>query len=70
MDKLSDQSSNLELQCQNLSISYGRELVIDRLSFSLPKNASLAIVGESGCGKSTLLSALAGIGRINSGLIQ
>ncbi len=67
---MSDQSQGLTLHCENLTVGYDREVVIDRLTFALPANASLAIVGESGCGKSTLLSALAGLRSVNDGKIR
>ena len=40
------------------------------VSFSLPKGAGLAILGENGAGKSTLLKLLAGIGGPTSGSLQ
>lgn len=67
---MSDQSQGLTLHCENLTVGYDREVVIDRLSFALPAKASLAIVGESGCGKSTLLSALAGLRAVKEGEIR
>jgi len=41
--------------------------VLDGVSFTLKKGASLAITGESGCGKSTLLKLLLGLYKTNQG---
>jgi ABC-type dipeptide/oligopeptide/nickel transport system ATPase component len=48
---------------------------VDRVSFDLPRGATVALVGESGCGKSvTALSILRLVawppGRIESGAIE
>ena len=47
---------------QNISFSYlPDKQVLNKVSFSLDKGKTLAIVGVSGCGKSTLLRIIAGI---------
>ena len=45
-------------------------LLLDRVRFSIPAGASVAIVGRSGCGKSTLVKLLLGLERAESGEIQ
>jgi subfamily B ATP-binding cassette protein MsbA len=49
-------SKNIEYA--NISFSYGKELVLDNVSFSIPKNKKIALVGASGSGKSTLADLL------------
>ncbi|QQQ87401.1 ABC transporter ATP-binding protein/permease [Peptacetobacter hiranonis] len=44
--------------------------VIKGISFEIPKNSFVSIVGESGCGKSTLASILMGYNKINSGKLS
>lgn len=47
------------LEVRDLSISFGRRRVVDRVSFSLDAGEKLALVGESGSGKTvTALSTL------------
>jgi ATP-binding cassette, subfamily C, bacteriocin exporter len=47
------------LELRNVSFRYGcRQNVLDKLNFTIPAGATVAIVGESGCGKSTLLKML------------
>ena len=55
--------NNMEnvLQIENLSVSYGEDLAVSDVSFSLKKGEILCIVGESGSGKSTLIKAIHGL---------
>lgn len=50
------------IEVQQLSIAYGRNPVLQDLSFSLQRGASLAIAGSNGAGKTSLLGAIAGLG--------
>lgn len=43
--------------------------VLDRMSFTVERGSSLAVIGPSGCGKSTLLSLLAGLDTPGSGRV-
>jgi subfamily B ATP-binding cassette protein MsbA len=42
----------------NVNFSYGNEVVLKNVSFSIPKGKTIALVGESGSGKSTLADLL------------
>ncbi|MBQ8833638.1 MAG: ABC transporter ATP-binding protein [Oscillospiraceae bacterium] len=52
---------------ENLSFSYDRDRVLEKVSFSLPKGAFAVITGPSGIGKSTLLKLLLGVFRPEDG---
>lgn len=50
------------LSGQKISFGYTADkLVLNEVSFTLPKSKTLSIVGASGCGKSTLLRIISGI---------
>lgn len=54
----------------NLRKSYGDKLLIDDLSFSIPKGAIVGIIGPNGAGKSTLFRMLTGQEQPDSGEIK
>ncbi len=45
-------------------------MVIQNVSFTIPKGCNLSIIGESGCGKSTLLKLIYGLYDLNQGQIM
>lgn len=47
-----------EIEITNLSIRYGKQLVINDLTCSIPGAGITALMGPSGCGKSTLLGSI------------
>jgi len=57
------------IEFHNVSKSYGDRLLIDDLSFNIPKGAIVGIVGGNGAGKSTLFRMINGIEKPDSGEI-
>ena len=58
------------LEVKNLSKSYDGQVLIDDLSFTLPKGAIVGIIGPNGAGKSTLFRMITGIEKPDSGEIK
>jgi len=54
----------------NVSKSFGDRVLIDDLSFSIPKGAIVGIVGANGAGKSTLFRMIAGVEQPDSGEVE
>tara|TARA_B100000575_G_C23120736_1_gene648520 strand:+ start:870 stop:1730 length:861 start_codon:yes stop_codon:yes gene_type:complete len=58
------------VEVTNLSFSYGRNTVLDDISFSVEPNCLVAVLGINGTGKSTLIKCLNKINKIDSGLVK
>ncbi len=54
----------------NVTKSYGDRILIEDLSFSIPKGAIVGIVGANGAGKSTLFRMIAGVEQPDSGEVE
>ena len=54
---------------QNVTRSFGEKTVLQQLSFSLPENGIVALMGPSGIGKTTLLRLMCGLDRPSSGTV-
>ncbi len=57
------------IDVSNLTKSFGDRVLIDDLSFSIPKGAIVGIIGANGAGKSTLFKMLSGKEQPDSGSI-
>ena len=55
------------VEAENLSKSYGENLLFENLSFSLPKGGIVGVIGPNGAGKSTLFNMIAGLVTPDSG---
>lgn len=58
------------IEVTNLRKSYGDRLLIDDLTFKVPKGAIVGIIGPNGAGKSTLFRMLTGQEKPDSGTID
>jgi len=58
------------LEVDNISKKFGDTVLIDDLSFSVPRGAIIGIVGGNGAGKSTLFRMIAGTQQPDSGAVK
>ena len=58
------------LEVTNLRKSYGDRVLIDDLSFAIPKGAIVGIIGPNGAGKSTLFKMITGMEQADAGTIE
>ena len=63
-------SGKVALECADVSKGYDGRLLVDKLSFAVPKGAIVGIVGGNGAGKSTLFRMIAGMEQPDSGTID
>ena len=57
------------LKIENLSKRFGKNLVLEDISFEVEQGEFLSLLGPSGCGKTTILRLLIGIEKASSGRI-
>ena len=65
-----DRLGDLVIECLNLRKGYGDRLLIDSLSFNLPRGGIVGIIGPNGAGKTTLFRMLTGVEKPDSGEIR
>ncbi len=58
------------LELNNISTGYQEKIILDKISLTVKRNETLAIIGQNGSGKSTLLKTIARIISDNSGYIN
>ena len=58
------------IDVENLTKSYGERVLIDDLSFSIPKGAIVGIIGANGAGKSTLFKMISSAETPDSGSVS
>jgi branched-chain amino acid transport system ATP-binding protein len=61
---------NADLTLDQVRAGYGRTVVLDGVSLSLPSGATLAVLGRNGVGKTTLLSTIMGHTTLHGGTIR
>ena len=61
---------DLVIECQGLRKGFGDRLLIDGLSFSLPRGGIVGIIGPNGAGKTTLFRMLTGADQPDAGEIR
>ncbi|MBQ5390178.1 MAG: ABC-F family ATP-binding cassette domain-containing protein, partial [Clostridia bacterium] len=59
----------ISISCDNLSLSFGIDVILDSVSFSLNEGDKLGIVGVNGAGKSTLFRLITGEYQRDSGAV-
>ena len=61
---------NIVVEVENLSKGFGERLLIDNLTFSLPRNGIVGVIGPNGAGKTTLFKMILGLETPDSGSIK
>ncbi|OEU87345.1 ABC transporter ATP-binding protein [Streptomyces abyssalis] len=61
---------NVVVEVEHLSKGFGEKLLIDDLSFTLPRNGIVGVIGPNGAGKTTLFKMIQGLEEPDSGVIK
>ena len=61
---------NVVIEVENLTKGFGDRVLIDDLSFTLPRNGIVGIIGPNGAGKTTLFKTLMGLETPDSGKVK
>ena len=61
---------NVVIEVEHLSKGFGDRVLIDDLSFTLPRNGIVGIIGPNGAGKTTLFKTLMGLETPDSGNVK
>ncbi|NUK01317.1 energy-dependent translational throttle protein EttA [Streptomyces lunaelactis] len=61
---------SIVVEVNNLSKAFGDKLLIDDLSFTLPRNGIVGVIGPNGAGKTTLFKMIQGLETPDSGEIK
>jgi ABC-type multidrug transport system ATPase subunit len=63
-------SSEPIVAVHDLTVRYGRQVTLDRVSLSIPRGTVYALLGRNGAGKSSLLRCLLGLQRPDGGTVR
>jgi sulfate-transporting ATPase len=61
---------DLVLEAKNVKKGYGDRLLIDDLSFSLPRGGIVGVIGPNGAGKTTLMRMITGLEQPDEGTLK
>ena len=61
---------NVVVEVENLKKGFGDRLLIDDLSFTLPRNGIVGVIGPNGAGKTTLFKTILGMEQPDSGSVK
>ncbi len=67
---MTERLGDLVIEATDISKAYGDRVLIDNLSFKIPKGAIVGIIGPNGAGKTTLFRMIAGEEKPDSGEIR
>ena len=66
---MTERLGDMVIEAKNISKAYGERVLIDNLSFKIPKGAIVGIIGPNGAGKTTLFRMITGQEKPDSGEI-
>ncbi len=62
--------NNTLIEFENVSLSYGKRLILDNVSFKINEGQIFGMLGPNGVGKSTIFNIITGLIKPNAGIIK
>ncbi len=63
-------NTEIALKVENLTVKFGKKVVLENITFSVKKGEIIAIVGPNGSGKTTLLKTILGFIKATNGKVE
>ncbi|RKN04842.1 energy-dependent translational throttle protein EttA [Streptomyces radicis] len=61
---------NVVVEVEKLGKAFGEKILVDGLSFTLPRNGIVGVIGPNGAGKTTLFKMILGLEKVDSGSVR
>jgi ATP-binding cassette ChvD family protein len=61
---------DMVVECKNLVKGFDDRILIDDLSFTLPRNGIVGVIGPNGAGKTTLFKTILGMEKADAGVVK
>ena len=61
---------DIVVECEHLVKGFDDRILIDDLSFTLPRNGIVGVIGPNGAGKTTLFKTILGMEKADSGIVK
>ncbi|WP_049572231.1 energy-dependent translational throttle protein EttA [Streptomyces sp. SBT349] len=61
---------NVVVEVDKLRKAFGDKVLVDGLSFTLPRNGIVGVIGPNGAGKTTLFKMILGMEQVDAGLVR
>ena len=58
------------VKCKKLSVSYGKRIILNDISFAISEKEIITIIGPNGSGKSSLLRVICDLQQASSGVVE
>ena len=68
--ELNHSKNSALIEFENVSLSYGKRLILDNVSFKINEGQIFGMLGPNGVGKSTIFNIITGLIKPNTGMIK
>lgn len=68
-DRPSSRVGETLVELRDMTVRFGKQIILNRINLSIPRGQTVAVIGESGCGKTMLLKIIVGLARPTSGQV-